>query len=197
MVHGKYAAMRDDSRRTRLAVDLLLPGGAPRARAAVTAALEWAAELYGTAEREDGRSVMSHAYDVARNMAHFGRQDVETILVALLHDVLETTDTAAAELERRFGARVAGLVVALTNEPGEDPATSARRAVQAGPEAVFLRLCDRLDGLRHAAQRRDLESRRRFLTSTREVYLPLALERFPEIAAEMAKALAAEERTLQ
>jgi (p)ppGpp synthase/HD superfamily hydrolase len=108
---------------------------------------------------------------------------------------LETTKTSPAEIEERFGTRVARLVEALTNEPGEDPAVSAQRAVAAGTDAVFLRLCDRLDGVRHAPQRRNLASRRRFLEATREVYLPLAQQYFPEIAAEMTKALTEAERT--
>lgn len=195
MVHGKYTDVPDDPRKGQPATGLLQVGDDLQARAQVAAALEWARQLYGTTLRQDGVQVMTHAYDVARNVSRFGRQDVELTVAALLHDVLETTDTSAGEIERRFGPRVAHLVVTLTNEPGEEPALSAQRAVQAGPDALLLRLCDRLEGVRRSPGR-DPKSRRRFLAATREVYLPLAAEHFPAIAEEMREALNRAGRTL-
>jgi len=142
------------------------------------AAYAWARELYGAAVRDDGLLVMDHAAHVAENVVAFGRRDVDMVAAALLHDVLETTPTPAAEIERRFGAPVARLVQAVSNPPGEPTAASAQRALQAGDDALFLRLCDRLSGLRHAAGRPPA-SRRRFLQATRDVYLPLAEQHFP------------------
>ena len=197
MVHGKSRAMRPwYSNLMGYLVRDLGPAASPGAQDLVRAAFCWAHEVYGTERREDRVDVILHARFVANNVMDFGRRDPEMVAAALLHDVLETTDTSSGEIERRFGSRVARLVEALTNEPGEDPAVSAQRAVEAGEDAVFLRLCDRLDGVRHATGRRNLASRRRFLMATWEVYLPLAEQHFPEVAAEMRAALRQAERTL-
>ena len=158
------------------------------------AAYAWAREQYGATLRDDGLRVMDHAAHVAENVVAFGRRDVEMVAAALLHDVLETTATPAAEIERRFGPQVARLVVALTNAPGEPTAVSAQRALQAGEDALFLRLCDRLAGLRHAAGRPPA-SREKFLQATREVYLPLVEQHFPALAAEMTAVLQEAERS--
>jgi GTP pyrophosphokinase len=172
------------------------PAASPGAQDLVREAFRWAYEVYGTERREDRWEVILHAWLVAGNVIRFGRRDPELVAAALLHDVLETTDTSIGEIERRSGSRVARLVEALTNEPGEDTAVSAERAVEAGQDAVFLRLCDRLDGVRHATGRRNLASRQRFLTATREVYLPLAEQHFPPLAAAMREALRKAEQTL-
>lgn len=42
--------------------------------------------------------------------------DVEVLIAAVLHDVLEDTPTTAAEVEARFGARVCVLVQALSDD---------------------------------------------------------------------------------
>lgn len=45
-----------------------------------------------------------------------GVEDVEVLIAAVLHDVLEDTPTSAAEVEERFGARVCRLVEALSDD---------------------------------------------------------------------------------
>ena len=42
--------------------------------------------------------------------------DVEVLIAAVLHDVLEDTRTTSEEVEQRFGARVCGLVEALSDD---------------------------------------------------------------------------------
>ena len=42
--------------------------------------------------------------------------DVEVLIAAVLHDVLEDTPTSAAEVENRFGERVCGFVRALSDD---------------------------------------------------------------------------------
>ena len=50
-------------------------------------------------------------------VANVGRvEDVEVLIAAVLHDVLEDTPTSAAEVEERFGARVCRLVEALSDD---------------------------------------------------------------------------------
>lgn len=71
----------------------------------------------------------------------------DLILAGWLHDTVEDTKTKLKEIEELFGLRVAALVGAVTNEPGEN--RRARHAatypkIRAEPHAVLLKLCDRL-----------------------------------------------------
>ncbi len=78
----------------------------------------------------------------------------DVIVVALLHDVLEDTDTTDAELALHFGERVARLVRAVSHEEEEEPdSVYLRRVAAGGSLAVVVKRSDRLDNLntlRHA-----------------------------------------------
>ena len=52
---------------------------------------------------------IAHPLEVARLLEREGKPD-EVIAAGLLHDTLEKTATTRAELQHRFGTRVAGLV---------------------------------------------------------------------------------------
>ena len=138
--------------------------------------------------RNDGVRVIDHVAGVARNLLRFGPADAELRAAALLHDVVENTPVPLAEIEERFGARVDALVDAVTNRPDEDAEAAARRARDSGEEALLLRLCDRLDGVRRSVGRAP-EKRAKFLAASRRVHLALARERFPELAETFEQAL--------
>lgn len=59
-----------------------------------------------------------HCFDVAELLARFGVGDTAVLTAAILHDVVEDTDTRLGEVERVFGARVAQLVGWLTLPQG-------------------------------------------------------------------------------
>jgi len=59
-----------------------------------------------------------HPVGVARLVADHTDVDDDVLIAAVLHDVVEDTDTTVEEVERAFGARVAGLVAELTDPPG-------------------------------------------------------------------------------
>lgn len=102
--------------------------------------------------RRDGTPYFRHCERVADNVA-FYTADEEVIAAAFLHDTLEDTETTAADLEREFGARIAALVRALSNEP-EALARMGKRAYLAAKinaldeDALLIKLADRLDNLR-------------------------------------------------
>ncbi len=154
-----------------------------------------AASAHEDQVRKDGSRVICHVIGVTRNVCRFAGRDAHLVAAALLHDVVENTPVTLVDLQSRFGDRIAGLVDAVTNRPGEDAAASARRAREAGDEALLLRLCDRLDGIRRSPGRPP-DRRRRFLAASRQVHLPLAEEHFPALAAEMRQALEEAENTL-
>lgn len=65
-----------------------------------------------------------------------------------LHDVIEDTPTKAKEIVEAFGEEVAELVVAVTNEKGENRKVKAAltypKIRKAGKRAVALKLADRI-----------------------------------------------------
>jgi hypothetical protein len=125
-LHAITEVYGEDGLRQRFALEVA--GFAVPDRERLTAALELAAHLH----RDDRRvrePYLNHLLRVAiRIMSHYGVDDIDVIVAALLHDAVEDhpdelggdTEAALAELARRFNPRVAGLVRAVTN-PAHDP----------------------------------------------------------------------------
>lgn len=82
-------------------------------------ALDFAAQRHSAQRRKgpDAAPYVNHLIEVATLVACVGQvDDVEVLMAAVLHDVLEDTATTAAEVEQRFGARVLALVEALSDD---------------------------------------------------------------------------------
>ncbi|MFW6438120.1 MAG: HD domain-containing protein [Armatimonadota bacterium] len=160
-------------------------------------AFAWAVAAHDGQVRKDGSRLIDHVVGVARNVQRFDTDgDLDLLVAALLHDIVENTDVPLSEVEARFGPSVARLVDAVTNREGESAADSAFRARDVGGDALLLRLCDRLDGIRRSPGRPE-GNRRKFLSASREVHLALAEEHFPALAEAMHAALAEAEATLE
>ncbi len=91
--------------------------------------------------------------EVARALAaEGGVRDIEVLAAAMLHDTIEDTATSAAEIEGRFGARVASLVVEVSDAK-ELPAAERKRlqverAASLTVGARLIRLGDKLCNVR-------------------------------------------------
>jgi (p)ppGpp synthase/HD superfamily hydrolase len=79
----------------------------------------------------------------------------EAAVVAYLHDTVEDTSATLAEIEIRFGARVAACIALLTDEPGANrkerkAKTYAKLALVTGPSelALVVKVADRLANVR-------------------------------------------------
>jgi guanosine-3',5'-bis(diphosphate) 3'-pyrophosphohydrolase len=82
-------------------------------------ALDFAAQRHSAQRRKgpDAAPYVNHLIEVAMLVASVGGiQDVEVLIAAVLHDVLEDTPTSATEVEERFGTRVRSLVEALSDD---------------------------------------------------------------------------------
>jgi guanosine-3',5'-bis(diphosphate) 3'-pyrophosphohydrolase len=82
-------------------------------------ALDFAAERHSAQRRKgpDAAPYVNHLIEVAMLVACVGQvDDVEVLIAAVLHDVLEDTPTTSAEVDQRFGSRVRGLVDALSED---------------------------------------------------------------------------------
>ena len=94
------------------------------------------AALLFAAERHDGQLLegeqapfVEHPLEVASLLSAAGYPD-EVVASGVLHDVLESTDTPAAELEHRFGPRVAELVRAVSEDDSIGDRTERKAALR-------------------------------------------------------------------
>ena len=124
-------------------------------------ALAFAQARHEGQTRPYGESQVEHVMRVALRAAQFaceekylGSDAEDLIASALLHDVLEDTDTTDNELTEQFGERVAKVVRAVSHEEEEEPdAVYLRRVAAGGHLTVVVKRSDRLANLttlRHA-----------------------------------------------
>jgi len=82
-------------------------------------ALDFAAERHSAQRRKgpDAAPYVNHLIEVATLLATVAQvDDVEVLIAAVLHDVLEDTPTTSDEVSQRFGARVCRFVEALSDD---------------------------------------------------------------------------------
>jgi guanosine-3',5'-bis(diphosphate) 3'-pyrophosphohydrolase len=101
----------------------------------------------------DETAYINHPFAVARALCDEGDvRDPELLAAALLHDTIEDTETTQEELRRAFGARIAAIVVEVTDDKRLSKATRKRNqvehAAQASLEAKQLKIADKLCNLR-------------------------------------------------
>ena len=126
--------------------------GLPIARAA----LKFASARHASQYREtDHTPFITHPIEVG-SLLHWDRQPDEVIAAGLLHDVLEKTGTTRAELQRRFGACVAGLVESVSDDPSIDDYESRKRELRdrvapAGSNTVAIFAADKISKVRELA----------------------------------------------
>lgn len=144
--------------------------------------------------RDDGSAYIFHASRTARNaIEQFGIKDTEVLTAALLHDVVEDTDTTPQQLEGLFGGRTASMV-SLLSKPDKRPdetydQRNARYIDQlesfGSAELVALKLADRFDNIDDTHLMPDRSKVRRYLQDTREHYVTLADRHFPQAAQQL------------
>ncbi len=122
---------------------------------------ELAIEAHRGQTRRSGGPFVDHAFSVA-HILHELQLDHETIVAALLHDVVEDTDISLDEIRKRFGASIAHLVDGVTkmdviqefgddNQHDKKQTESLRKMLLAMVEdvrVVLVKLADRLHNLR-------------------------------------------------
>jgi len=89
---------------------------------------------------------INHPIIVAEQLAGAGVEDAELLMAAVLHDVVEDTETTAEEVEELYGQRVARIVAEVTDDKSLKEEERKRRVVQSiagkSREAQMLKLSD-------------------------------------------------------
>jgi hypothetical protein len=116
------------------------------------AAIAYAETVHADQRRADGLPFILHPAEVAGLLYDAGAPD-HLIAAGALHDVLEKTEVSASELEQQFGARIAGLVIAVSDDErivgyADRKDALRRRVARAGDEALTLFAADKVSKLR-------------------------------------------------
>ena len=155
----------------------------PRARLDnITAAYELAADAHSEQSRSSGEKYINHPLAVARIVVDMGL-DEESVVAALIHDVVEDTNVSLDEVERRFGADVAMIVDGVTkidrlsfDSKEEQQAATMRKmlvAMARDTRVLLLKLADRLHNMRTIAGV-SAEKQAKKAAETLDIYAPLA-----------------------
>ncbi|MGI5212551.1 HD domain-containing protein [Plantactinospora sp. CA-290183] len=150
--------------------------------AALDDAVDFATARHGGQTRPAGEPYLEHLLETVTVLTDgVGVSDPDMLVAAVLHDVVEDTDTTLEEVRDRFGPRVATLVAWVTKpdaRPEEDKAaTRARylaRLTNAPDDALCLKLADRLSNVQRLDTHPRPAKRRSYYRETVATFLPLA-----------------------
>jgi GTP pyrophosphokinase len=148
----------------------------------VTRAFRFAAAAHEGQQRHSGSDFIEHPVGAARICAQL-RLDEQTLAAALLHDVVEDTDTTIEDVRAEFGEEVARLVEGVTKltriqfqSREQAEAENYRKMVVAMSEdvrVILIKLADRLHNMRtieYLGKQKQIQKAK----ETLEVYAPLA-----------------------
>ncbi len=147
------------------------------------AAWELALTAHSGQLRQSGEPYVTHPLAVAELVYELIEPDADALCAALLHDVVEDSDTSLSLIEEQFGRHVAGIVDGVSKLDRVGTATALatkeetlRKLIGAGGRdwRVFaVKLCDRLHNMRTLGSV-SADKRRRVATETHSVFFPLA-----------------------
>ena len=148
----------------------------------INRAIDYAIEAHTGQFRSSGEEYVCHPLQVALILVQMG-MDTETIVAALLHDVVEDTDASLADLTREFGANVALLVDGVTkidklafSTKEEQQAENFRKmllALSKDVRVIIIKLADRLHNMRTIGAVPE-QKRRDKAKETMDIYAPIA-----------------------
>jgi len=145
-------------------------------------AAEFGAEAHRGQKRKTGEPYIAHPVAAAEVLASL-RLDADTIVAAILHDVIEDTPIAKEDLASRFGQSVADIVDGVTKldqiqfkSREEAQAESFRKMLLAmvrDLRVILVKLADRLHNMR-TIEGMAPPRRRAIARETLDIYAPLA-----------------------
>ncbi len=149
----------------------------------VLRAYKFGAQAHKGQLRLSGEPYIHHPVAVAALLAEL-EMDTESIVAAILHDVIEDTETAKSHIAEAFGTQVAELVDGVSkldqihfDTKAEAAAASFRKMILAMTEdirVILIKLADRLHNMRTLGFM-PKPKQRRIARETLEVYAPIAM----------------------
>ncbi len=149
--------------------------------AAVRRAHAYAERAHNGQWRRTGHAYITHPTAVAQILSEM-RMDHQTLMAALLHDVIEDSDTSKTALGRRFGKAVAEIVDGLSkltkifDSRAEAQAENFQKmalAMAKDIRVIMVKMADRLHNMRTIGVMSDTQ-RKRIARETLDFYAPIA-----------------------
>lgn len=148
----------------------------------IESAFEFAFNAHNGQLRKSGEAYIIHPVAVAKILIGFG-MDYQSVIAALLHDVVEDTPVTSEDVKRLFGESVALLVEGVTKlgkvplaSREEQQAENLRKLLLAMSEdirVIIIKLADRLHNMRTLKYVPE-QKRRDTAKETIEIYAPIA-----------------------
>ena len=146
----------------------------------VLAACDFADLAHTGITRKSGEPYILHPIAVSCILANM-RLDAETLMAALLHDVIEDTQYTKEDITEKFGQTVAELVDGVTklsqsSDKEFNKAASFRKILQAtlqDPRVIIIKLADRYHNMTTLGALRP-DKRARIAQETFDIFVPMA-----------------------
>ena len=148
----------------------------------VSQAYKFSADAHSGQLRKSGAPFIEHPLAVSKILADM-RMDHETLIAAMLHDVIEDTSVAKAQIRRNFGSGVAQIVDGLSkltqiefDSYAEAQAKNFQKmlmAMASDIRVILVKLADRMHNMR-TIQHLSLQKRKLIAKETLEIYAPIA-----------------------
>ena len=171
-IDAQYQALEDKIRQAGHGMDL----------GRIRAAYEMARIAHSGQLRRDGSPYVTHciaAADIAVDMG----LDEDSVIAALLHDVIEDTNLAHGDIARQFGTAVADIVEGVTKltrvqytSKEDEQMENLRKMLMAMAmdiRVILIKIADRLHNMRTMAYQTAEKQRAKSL-ETMEIYAPIA-----------------------
>ena len=148
----------------------------------VSKAYKFSANAHSGQLRKSGEPFIEHPLAVSKILADM-RMDHETLIAAMLHDVIEDTSVAKAQIKRNFGSGVAQIVDGLSkltqiefDSYAEAQAKNFQKmlmAMASDIRVILVKLADRMHNMR-TIRHLSLQKRKLIAKETLEIYAPIA-----------------------
>ena len=128
--------------------------------------------------RKSGEPYINHPIEVATILSNEYKADSDTLIAALLHDVIEDTDSTYEEVKELFGKTIADMVLLVTKIKGQkldknDYLNKIVTSLITDPRVIIIKLVDRLHNMR-TLEYKKIESQKRIASETMNFYVPIA-----------------------
>ena len=149
----------------------------------VQLAYQFSAEAHEGQKRVSGEPYIHHPLEVAYILGDM-RMDYQTLVAAILHDVIEDTSTVKTEIRKKFGKGIAELVDGVSKldkvkfesfeEAQANNFQKMLMAMSTDIRVILVKLADRLHNMRTLEALKS-GKRVRIAKETLEIYAPIAL----------------------
>ncbi len=147
----------------------------------IRAAYELAVEAHQKQRRKSGEPYILHPIEVARICVEEIGLGPTAVICALLHDVVEDTDTSLQSIEDRFGKKVAMIVDGLTkftdlgdiNSPQAENFKKVLSTMAKDVRVILIKISDRLHNMRTLGAMPH-HKQLKIASETNYIYAPLA-----------------------